>query len=217
MAKYFNFFPISPYIKDNDSTDLDLLTNITARFGFEESFKENDSTFYEYEIRDGDTPEVIASKIYGDPEKHWVILSFNDITDAQYDWPLEQRTLVSFIDSKYTANGSANTTPQSGIVWSKINVKEYYKVLTTTHTASQTITINKYEIDANTYANVSPGTITQTLADGATITVQTSKETTTYYDYEIEDNEKKRNIKILKPEFVSAVDQEFRRVIVNGG
>jgi hypothetical protein len=42
-----------------------------------------------------------------------------------------------------------------------------------------------------------------------------SKETKTYYDFEIEDNEKKRRIKILKPEFVFAVDQEFRRVISN--
>jgi len=216
MAKYFNYFPITTYLKDDDSSDLDVLTNITARFGFEEAFKENNSTFYEYEIRDGDTPEVIASKIYGDSEKHWVILSFNDITDPNYDWPLEQRTLVRFIDSKYTTN--ANTSNgQTGIAWSKTNIKEYYKVETTTHNASETITINKYEVDANTYANVSPSTTSGfALGDGSFIDIAVSKETKTYYDFEIEENEKKRLIKILKPEFVPAVDQEFRRVIVNG-
>ena len=218
MAKYFNYFPTTPYLKNDDSSDLDLLTNITARFGFEESFKENNSTYYEYEIRDGDTPEVIASKIYGDAEKHWVILSFNDITDPNYDWPLEQRTLVRFIDSKYTANGAANTTPQSGIIWSKANIKEYYKVETTTHNASETITINKYQIDANTYANVSSSTTSGfALEDGSFIDISVSRETKTYYDYEVEENEKKRVIKILKPEFIAAVDQEFRRVITNGG
>jgi hypothetical protein len=216
MAKYFSYFPTTPYIKDDDSSDLDTLTNITARFGFEESFKENNSAYYEYEVRDGDTPEVIASKIYGDSEKHWIILSFNDITDPNYDWPLEQRTLVSFIDAKYTANADT-ANGQTGIVWSKANIKEYYKVETTTHNASETITINKYEIDANTYANVSSSTTSGfELEDGSFIDIAVSKETKTYYDYEIEENEKKRNIKILKPEFVSAVVQEFRRVIVNG-
>jgi hypothetical protein len=217
MAKYFNFFPTTSYLKNDDSSDLDVLTNITARFGFEESFKENNSVYYEYEVRDGDTPEIIASKIYGDSEKHWVILSFNDITDPNYDWPLEQRTLVRFIDSKYTANGAANTTPESGIVWSKKNIKEYFKVETTTHNASETITVNKYQIDANTFANVSPSFVSGfALEDGSFIDIEVSKETITYYDYEIEENEKKRSIRILKPEFVAAVDQEFRRVIVNG-
>jgi hypothetical protein len=215
MARYFNFFPRTIYSKPNDSSDGDLLTNIISRFGFEQSFKDNTSTFYEYEIRDGDTPEIIASKIYGDAEKHWVILSLNDIVDTNYDWPLEQRTLSKFIDAKYTAN--ANTTNgQTGLTWSKTNIKEYYKIETTTHNASGTITVNRYEVDANTYANVTPSTTPSfELEDGAFIDIAVSKETKTFYDYEIEENEKKRSIKILKPEFVFAVDQEFRRVISN--
>jgi hypothetical protein len=215
MARYFNFFPRTTYIKSSDSTEIDVLTNITSRFGFEQSFKENTSIFYEYEVRDGDTPEIIANKIYGDSEKHWVILSLNDIVDPNYDWPLEQRTLVRFIDEKYTANADT-ANGQSGLVWSKSNIKEYYKIETTTHNASETITVNRYQVDANTFANVAP-TFTPSVAlqDGSFIDVEVSKETKTYYDFEIEDNEKKRRIKILKPEFVFAVDQEFRRVISN--
>ena len=41
----------------------------------------------------------------------------------------------------------------------------------------------------------------------------TTKETETYYQYEIKVNDEKRNIKILKPEFAPAVEEEFRRVI----
>jgi hypothetical protein len=192
-----------------------LLTNITSRFGFEQSFKENTSIFYEYEVRDGDTPEIIANKIYGDSEKHWVILNYNNIVDPNYDWPLEQRTLVRFVDEKYTANADT-ANGQSGLVWSKSNIKEYYTIETTTHNASETITVNKYQVDANTFANVTPSfTPSVALQDGSFIDVEVSKETKTYYDFEIEDNEKKRRIKILKPEFVFAVDQEFRRVISN--
>jgi hypothetical protein len=215
MARYFNFFPITVYSKPNESTDGDLLTNITSRFGFEPSFKDNNAIFYEYDIRDGDTPEIIAGKIYGDSEKHWVILNYNDIIDPNYDWPLEQRTLVRFIDEKYTANADT-ANGQSGLVWSKSNIKEYYKIETTTHNASETITVNRYQVDANTFANVAP-TFTPSVAlqDGSFIDVEVTKETKTYYDFEIEDNEKKRRIKILKPEFIFAVEQEFRRVIRN--
>jgi hypothetical protein len=46
------------------------------------------------------------------------------------------------------------------------------------------------------------------------IKIEISKETQSYYDYEMELNESKRSIKLLKPEFVSAVEEEFRRVIV---
>jgi hypothetical protein len=215
MARYFNYFPKTLYVKPNESADADLLTNITSRFGFESSFKENTSIFYEYEVRDGDTPEIIANKIYGDSEKHWVILNYNNIVDPNYDWPLEQRTLVRFIDEKYTANADT-ANGQSGLVWSKSNIKEYYTIETTTHNASETITVNKYQVDANTFANVTPSfTPSVALQDGSFIDVEVSKETKTYYDFEIEDNEKKRRIKILKPEFVFAADQEFRRVISN--
>jgi len=215
MARYFNFFPKTLYVKPNDSPDADLVTNITSRFGFESSFKENSAVFYEYEIRDGDTPEIIAGKIYGDSEKHWVILNYNDIVDSNYDWPLEQRTLVRFIDKKYTANADT-ANGQSGLVWSKSNMKEYYKIETTTHNASETITVNKYQVDENTFANVTPSfTPSVALQDGSFIDIEVSKETETYYYFEIENNEKKRRIKILKPEFVFAVDQEFRRVISN--
>jgi hypothetical protein len=215
MARYFNYFPKTLYVKPNESADADLLTNITSRFGFEQSFKDNTSIFYEYEVRDGDTPEIIANKIYGDSEKHWVILSLNDIVDPNYDWPLEQRTLVRFIDEKYTANADT-ANGQSGLVWSKSNIKEYYMIETTTHNASETITVNKYQVDANTFTNVTPSfTPSVALQDGSFIDVEVSKETKTYYDFEIEDNEKKRRIKILKPEFVFAADQEFRRVISN--
>jgi hypothetical protein len=215
MARYFNYFPKTLYVKPNESADADLLTNITSRFGFEQSFKENTSIFYEYEVRDGDTPEIIANKIYGDSEKHWVILNYNNIVDPNYDWPLEQRTLVRFVDEKYTANADT-ANGQSGLVWSKSNIKEYYTIETTTHNASETITVNKYQVDANTFANVTPSfTPSVALQDGSFIDVEVSKETKTYYDFEIEDNEKKRRIKILKPEFVFAVDQEFRRVISN--
>ena len=71
----------------------------------------------------------------------------------------------------------------------------------------------KIELDANTYANVATSSATYTLADGTTTVETITKEKQTYYDYEMEVNEAKRDIKLLKNDFVSIVEKEFRKVI----
>ncbi len=139
---------------------------------------------------------------------------FNDIIDPQYDWPLENNTLIEFINTKYTANGAANTTPVSGIQWAQStnNTKAYYKIITRTSSDSTEIE-ERFQVDANTYANVAASSTSYTLDSGATVTETISKEKQTYYDYEVEVNESKREIKLLKTEFVPEVEKEFKRVI----
>ena len=216
MAKYFNFFPKTLYSLSNKSTSADSITNIIARFGFESTLKENSNIYYPYDIQDGDTPETIANKYYGSPERHWVVLLFNDIIDPQYDWPLDQRTIIKYINDKYTANGSANVTSQTGLAWSQSNTKSYYKVVTrVTNNATKNTIKEKIELDANTYANVVISNSTKTLQSGTVIVETVSKETETYYDYEVNLNESKRRIRLLRSEIVSqsGLLDEFKRVI----
>lgn len=211
MARYFNYFPKTFYSPTSENRNLDVVTNIISRFSFEQEFKNNLSAYYEYDIQDSDTPEILASKVYNSAEKHWVILLLNDIVDPQYDWPLDYRTLIQFIDNKYTVN--ANTSAgETGLEWSQSNTKSYYKVKTKTDSVSTTSETKKIEIDANTYANVSETTTSYTLQNGSSVSVAITKETLSYYDYELEENEKKRTIKILRPEIVNFVEDELRKV-----
>lgn len=213
MAKYFNYFPKTVYSTANNLTQSDLVTNITSRFGFEQSLKDNSAVFYKYSIQDGDTPEIIASKFYGDPEKHWVVLAYNDIIDPQWDWPLDYNTFIKFVDDKYSANGSANATVQSGIVWamSDNNTYAYYKVITKTSSTGGEL-VEKVQVDSNTYASIQLSDTVYTLTNGIVREVVT-KEKQSYYDHEQEVNESKREIKLLKKDFVSEINKEFRRVI----
>lgn len=216
MARYFNFFPKTLYSSNNASIGLDTVTNIISRFGFEATLKENSAAFYEYDIQDGDTPEIIASKYYDSSERHWIVLMFNDIYDPQYDWPLDDRTLVSYIDTKYSANNYADTanTGIKGITWAlnANNIQSYYKTITITNSDGVS-SEEKLELDANTYANTPQTSAAFTLQDGSEITEVVTKQTQTYYQYEIEVNESKRTIRLLKPEFVPAVEKEFKKVI----
>lgn len=210
MANYFRYFPQTYYNLEDSKNSVDVVTNIMSKFSFEPSFKNNSVIYYEYVVTDGETPEMLAHKIYGSAEKHWIILSLNDIVNPLTDWPVEQRSLINIIDKKYesfanTANGF------TGLAWAEQNIQSYYKTekqtdLSTNESISKTIII-----DSNTYSNVTPSSSTYTLQSNNVIRIDISKGTKTYYEYELEQNELKRKIKILKLEFVSAVEDEFRK------
>jgi len=214
MAKFFNYYPKTFYTSNTQTAGAETVTNIIARFGFEKELKENQSAYYKYVVKDSDTPEIIADKFYDNPERHWIVLLFNDIIDPQYDWPLQYQPFIDFVDEKYSANGAANTTVQTGLEWAKDvnNVKEYYKVVTRTSSDGTQI-IEKLEVDANTYANVGTSQSSYALADGSTITESITTSTKTWFEYENEVNEAKREIKLLKKEFVPELEKEFKRVI----
>ena len=214
MAKYFNYFPKTFYTSNNDVNGVEAITNIITRFAFDSQLKENTSAFYPYQVQDSDTPEIIADKYYGNVEYHWVVLLFNNIIDPQFDWPLKSDTLIDYIDKKYTANGSANTSAQSGLTWalSENNVQGYFKVVTTTANDG-TITQEKITIDANTYANVTTGSNTYTTQAGESVKVVVTKETQSYYTYETNLNEAKREINLVKSDFLPQIENEFKKVI----
>lgn len=212
MAKYFNYFPKTFYSNSNNSTSLETVTNILSKFTFEPEFKNNSVVYYEYDIADGETPEMLAHKFYGSPEKHWIILSLNDIVNPQMDWPMNQNSLINFIETKYKS--SANTQiGETGLEWARQNTHSYYKIEKRTNTRTNSFIQEKIQIDANTYANVASSSSNYTLNDGVVLKKDITKTFITYYEYEIEQNESKRTIKILKPEFAGSVEQEFRRVI----
>jgi hypothetical protein len=213
MAKFFNYFPKTLYTNELNNSGIDSVTNIISRFSFEENLKENISAFYEYDIQESDTPEIIAHKYYGDSEKHWVVLLFNDIMDPQYDWPLQYSSFIKYIDNKYSANNYADTanTSVTGLSWSQNtnNIKSYFKIIT--QSSGDNDFVEKVEVDGNTYANVAASTSNYTLQNGSNLTITITKETQTYYDFELEENENKRKIKLLKSEFIYEVEKEFKK------
>lgn len=206
MAKYFSKFP-KIYYNLKNANSFDITTNIIARFALEEKFKNNTSAYYNYVIRDGETPEIIAAKLYGSAERHWVVLLMNDIIDAQYDWPLNQKSFYEYVEKKY-----ANKTdpPSSGIVWAKTNTHSYYKKETVKYSINSQENI--IEISPEMYEEVDVGTKQVSLPNDVAVTIITEVFEKSYYDYENEINENKRNIKILKNEFVFALENELELV-----
>jgi hypothetical protein len=210
MAKYFEYFPKAFYSLDENQKDVDYVSNIIARFNLSDDFKTNTSVYYEYDLRDGDTPEIIAHKFYKSAEKHWVVMAMNDMFDAHFDFPLVYETFVAYVDDKYKPNATGG---QTGLMWARQNVRDYYRIETQTLKSTGAKTVEKFNIDAEAYTNLNNTNNTHTLKDGDEVTFNITKTTRTYFQYEEEENEKKRIIKLLKPEFVSELEKEFKRVM----
>jgi hypothetical protein len=209
MAKYFSRFP-KVYYGFGDKA-VDLLTNITVRFALEKKLKENTAAYYNYIIKEGETPEIIATKVYNSPERHWIILLMNDIIDVEEDWPLQYNSFNRFVDRKYSQEQYADTanTEVPGLIWSQQNTHSYYKVETTI-TPDGSSTERIVEIDEQSYDDLEPeSNIIRQLADGNNITVNISKREKTFFDYETEINENKRTIKLIKNEFVFSLEEEL--------
>jgi len=209
MSKYFKYFPQTIYSLQDNVTSLDTITNLTSKFSFAEDFKNNTSLYYQYSVTDGETPEMLAHKIYGDSEKHWVILAMNDMFNPLLDWPIEQRSLVNIIDKKYLDNAGPG---QTGLEWAQQNYYAYYKIETQTNPLTEDKFITTTQIDANTYGDLVTTSQSYTLDDDNVITISIKGEAKTYYEHEIDTNENKRLIKILNPQYLPIVDEEFRNV-----
>jgi hypothetical protein len=98
---YFERFPTTYYTLD-DQKSVQTVRNIFLRIVINDSIKNNFSLFDEYDIVEGETPEIVADRFYRNPQYHWLILHMNDILDPRYDWPLTTNNLVKYCEGKYT-------------------------------------------------------------------------------------------------------------------
>jgi hypothetical protein len=97
---YFSRFQQFRYSFDGNVTSK-VAVDILKRVGFKAKVKDNSELFADYYINDGETPDIVADRVYGNSELHWVVLLFNDIVNPDYDWALASPKLESFIKKKY--------------------------------------------------------------------------------------------------------------------
>ena len=97
---YFAAFPDILYDSVGNG-DSKVVTNLLRRVAIRAKVKENTLVFDTYDVKEGETPEIIADKLYGDPELHWVILMANNIVDYYTQWPMTVPTFEKYVKEKY--------------------------------------------------------------------------------------------------------------------
>jgi len=98
---YFSKFPMMIYDMKNNG-NFKLLPDILKRVKQRSAIESGQFIFDTYDVRNGERPEDIAYKWFGDAELHWVILMTNNVTDRYYDWPMNDAQFEVYLDDKYT-------------------------------------------------------------------------------------------------------------------
>ena len=84
---YFKNFPTIIYDAVGNGEFKDV-KNLLRRVAIRAKVKSNTLLYDTYDVKEGETPESIADKLYDDPELHWIVLLVNDITDRYHQWPM---------------------------------------------------------------------------------------------------------------------------------
>ena len=97
---YFSKFPTMIYDMKNNG-NYKLLPDILRRVKQRNAIKSGQFIFDNYDVIDGEKPEDIAYKWFGDAQLHWVILMTNNVTNRYYDWPMNSVQFQAMLEDKY--------------------------------------------------------------------------------------------------------------------
>lgn len=106
---YFNMMPQILINLYGDTKSFKQVTDITSRAYSSKEIRENMFLYDYYDVQEGETPEIIADKLYNEPTLHWVILICNDIIDPVYDWVMTQDALLRHVIDTYGEENINNT------------------------------------------------------------------------------------------------------------
>lgn len=206
---YFNSLP-KIITSDQNGNPL-ILTNILTRAKLLEDLQNNPMLFYQYSIQDGDTPEIIADKYYGDPYRYWIVLYSNQILDPMWQWPLTQQQFDAYIDSKYATQ--ADDADQTPFEYAQTNIYEYQKITSTKDLTTDTETIHYTPVTEEEYNSITPDSNTYTFEDGSSTKITIDKRVVTVYDHEYELNESRRQIKVMNELYVPSMESQFTKLM----
>ena len=200
MSKYFRKLPNLNYpslLKDRESNiDFVQTKNLFRRAKVREDLFDNFMQFDKYKIIGDERPDNVAQKVYDNDDLDWVVLMSNNIIDIKNEWPLTQSQLNEFINEKYTAQQLVSI--------------HHYETLELRDNKNQLILPAGLVVDADfNMEYLSGGQVrsTNSLVDGRPV------KAVTFFDYENDLNEQKRNINVLKPELLGVFIKDFERIM----
>lgn len=244
VSPYFNNFPKVDYKVDNST---ETVTNIIKRYGILRDVLSNAGSYVLYEVEDGETPELLAEKMYRDAGAGWIILYANQIIDPQFDWPLSDENFRKYIVNKYgsIANAATSIHHYEKVVETRVGDETYKR---TYLIGKERYTENALDVPYTYYTPYSgsnnwilTGDTNLITADNVWFTADHSNHysyndtsvpeyytyeahnvnnTTVYmntygnavtnYDYELQKNDDRKFVKVIKAQYYGQIMSEFK-------
>ena len=182
MSEFFQHYPqISYDISGTKPAKVKTVINLMEKAKLKGLVADDIVAYFPYSIMEGERPDHVSVKTYGNVKYTWLIFLINDITDPIYDWPLGTREFGAYVKNKY-----------GSLAIAKSSIHQYEQILRTRVEATGTtdpIEEARIIIDETTY---------DTLAVDA-------RDIKYCYDWEVDRNEAKRDIKLIGRNFVADI------------
>ena len=200
MSNYFRKVPDIEYVNrlpDSSIGDYIKVKNIFKGVSIREDILQDLTVFEKFQIVGDDRPDNVAFEFYEDSNLDWLVLKCNNIINVQSEWPLTQMDLDEYLLDKY---GDYNTL-YNGI--------HHYETKEIKNSKDVVIVPEGLQVSKNykvTYFDSALGQHRSSLIEEKNIAAAI-----TNYDYEINIENEKRNIYLLKPIYTSLVEEDLEK------
>ena len=185
------------------------IKNIFRRVKIQDWIQENTNFFNRYTIRDGERPDTMAERLYGSPDRDWIVILTAGITNIKNDWPLSNYDLYRYVENKY------GTTLNDIHHYETIEVRDSRGrlILPAGQKVAQNFTIpTPYDASAtNYYIGIRPQSSN---VDYRSVNSNINPVTgVSNYEYETQLNESKRQIEVMKPIYLQQFLNDMRELM----
>lgn len=194
MAGYFSYLP-KVYVRTssyrvNNVDPYVLAKNIFRRIKIRENLDDVILGFTQYTIGNNMRPDQVAYEQYGLTDYDWVVLLTNNIINVYDEWPMTEHELYRYMVRKYGAT--------------EVDSVHHYVTQEQRDTKGRIILKEGIQVPQN---------FTYRRADGTVIPPSLLTRPISNYDYESENNDYKRNIYLLRKEYINQFVEEFEEIV----
>ena len=170
--------------------DYQIVKNLFKRAVLRDDVINEITNFTRYSVEGDERADQIAYKFYGDSGLDWIILTSNNIIHVRDEWPMSGRDFLTYLNEKYTSDQLSN-----------VHHYETREIRDSSNTLIQKAGVRVKSDHSVTY-----------LDEGSTIT-KSSIKTVSYLQHETDLNDAKRNILVLREDYVSTVLRDIGDVM----
>jgi len=199
MSNYFKQIPDFEYVSrlpDAKISDYIKVKNLFKKGKLRDDIFEDLSVFTKYQIKGDDRPDNVAFKYYGDATLDWLVLVSNNIINIQTEWPLRQTDFDRYMLNKY---GDYDTL---------YNGVHHYETLEVKNTDNVVILPDGLQVDSTFSIQHYDFQLKQNM-----VYTNVTKAVTNY-EYENELDTNKRNIFLLKRNYLNVAKDNFEQMMI---
>ena len=195
---YFRNVPDFDYVSRLDGqkniSEYNTVKNLFKRARIRDDIFSDLMYFTKYKIVGDDRPDQVAYKLYGDSRYDWIVLLSNNVMNVASEWPMSQVSFYNYMIRKYGDE-------------SKFNDVHHYETKEIRDSIGRIVTRAGLEVPKDYVVSYYDAEL-----EGQ-VTTTDSTVSFSNYDYEVSLEDDKRNIFVLKPEFLSVIKNDLDEIM----